>query len=55
MGGLPYGGGGMPAKKVCLPKMGLSFWALYSQLHCSLEDNFLVLFGWVNHPPPPRW
>ena len=34
-------------KKLCVPNMGLSFLALYSKFHCSPEEDFLVLGGWV--------
>ena len=31
---------GMRVKKVCVPKMGLSLWALYSKFYFSQEENF---------------
>ena len=55
------GGGGHEPKKVCVPKMGLTFLALYSKCHFFPEKFFLVLGGWVvrprwvgppDHPPP---
>ena len=43
-------------KKVCVPHMGLSFMALYSRLHFSLEEvifGFVCLGGSASSPPPP--
>ena len=46
-----------------MPKLGLSFWALWSKFHFSREDILFVLDGWVvwgvgggvrqSTPPPP--
>ena len=47
----PTGGGGWVGgyedKKVCVPKIGLSLWALYSKLHFSPEKIFWYLGLWV--------
>ena len=43
-------------KKGCVPKMGLSFLALYSNFHFSPEEKFfgLGVGGSAKPPPPPR-
>ena len=56
---LPPGweGGGYEGNKKCVPKMGLSFLALYSKFHFSPEENCFG-FGWVGGsagPQAPKW
>ena len=66
-GRLDRGGGlrgeGRGAKKICVPKMGFSFLALFSNFQFFPQENFFG-FGWVgalawgggsarSAPPPP--
>ena len=39
------GGGGYEGQQSCVPKMGLSLWALWSKFHFSREDNFFLGSG----------
>ena len=50
MFGAQAGGGGMRSKKVCVPKIGLSFLALCSKLHFSPEENLFGVGGWMVWP-----
>ena len=44
----------MRAKRVCVPKMGLSFLALYSKFHFSPEEHFFQFYsGWVQREASP--
>ena len=64
-GGQGLGAGGYEGKKtVCVPKMGLSFWPIYSEFHFTPKGLFLWFWvgGWVwpggggvhQITPPPR-
>ena len=48
----------MRAKNSCVPKLGLSFLALYSRFHFSQEGLFWGLGGWMGpergHLSPPH-